>query len=142
MQDVHPTSAATPAPLPMRSARAARAAIDAADRIDGAFAGRDTEADSEKGGVARWGAGGGRRNFAHGCMQVAQYLYHTANFAMTYDGSDESLGLEPVAMCDSDWSERHSIHRGMGCLPCREVPASYASRKERCVALSSTEAEI
>ena len=69
--------------------------------------------------------------------RVLQYLYHTADFAMVVDGS---LGLEPVAMCDSDWGVKHST-AGWAVFVAG-IPVAYASKKERCVALSSTESEI
>ena len=70
-------------------------------------------------------------------QRVVKYLYHTADLAMQYDGS---LGLEPVAVCDSDWNERHSTAGWAAFIA--GIPVSYASKKERCIALSSTEAEI
>ena len=45
-----------------------------------------------------------------------------------------------VAVCDSDWGSQHST--AVWAVFVAGISVAYASKKERCVALSSTEAEI
>lgn len=65
------------------------------------------------------------------------YFVHTASEGITFDGS---RGGDLVAYSDSDWSVAHST-TGY-CIRLAGAPISYTSKRQQCIALSSTEAEI
>ena len=70
---------------------------------------------------------------------VMLYMAQTAELAMIIDGDAENAGTL-VAESDSDWSVGHST-TGF-CLLLAGVAIVYSSKRQPCIALSSTEAEI
>jgi len=66
-----------------------------------------------------------------------RYLYATADLGITFDGTK---GSELEAYSDSDWAVRHST-TGY-CLLLAGGPIGYGSKRQHCIALSSTEAEV
>jgi len=66
-----------------------------------------------------------------------RYLYGTSGYGITFDGyKGETL----TAYSDSDWAVRHST-TGY-CLMLAGGPIGYGSKRQHCIALSSTEAEV
>ena len=70
---------------------------------------------------------------------VMLYMAQTAELAMTLDGK-ASDAATLIAESDSDWSVGHST-TGF-CLLLAGVAIVYSSKRQPCIALSSTEAEI
>ena len=71
--------------------------------------------------------------------QVIVYLAQTATVGITFDGSAEGAS-QLRAATDSDWAVGHST-TGWACILANATFA-YASKRQQCIALSSTEAEI
>ena len=67
------------------------------------------------------------------------YMGHTAELGVTVDGSVPDSDVL-VAESDSDWATGHST-TGFILFLCN-IPVSYSSKRQACIALSSTEAEI
>ena len=70
---------------------------------------------------------------------VMLYMAQTAELAMIIDGDAKNAGTL-IAESDSDWSVGHST-TGF-CLLLAGVAIVYSSKRQPCIALSSTEAEI
>ena len=70
---------------------------------------------------------------------VIVYLAQTAKMGVTFDGCAVDGGTMTAA-CDSDWAVGHST-TGWACSLAGATFA-YASKRQQCIALSSTEAEI
>jgi len=71
---------------------------------------------------------------AHRCLN---YFVRTPTRGITFDGSH---GSALSAYVDSDWSVSHSTTGFVILLA--GAPISYSSKRQQCIALSSTEAEI
>ena len=67
------------------------------------------------------------------------YMAHTSTSSVRIDGSVEG-GDVLTAQCDSDWSVGHST-TGFFCR-LANIPLVYSSKRQPCIAMSSTEAEI
>jgi hypothetical protein len=70
---------------------------------------------------------------------VIVYLAQTASLGVTFDGSADNAGVLQ-GMSDSDWAVGHSTSGWMLFLAGAAVV--YSSKRQPCIALSSTEAEI
>jgi hypothetical protein len=70
-------------------------------------------------------------------LQILAYLYATKEQKTTLDAEES---LQPMAMVDADWAVDFST-AGWAIWICG-CAVSYASKRERCVALSTTEAEL
>ena len=70
---------------------------------------------------------------------VIVYLAQTASYGVTFDGNAENADVL-YAHSDSDWSVGHST-TGWACF-FAGVGFAYASKRQNCIAMSSTEAEI
>ena len=66
-----------------------------------------------------------------------RYIYSTSNLGIVFDGSK---GAALTAYSDSDWAVRHST-TGF-CIIFAGAPIGYSSKRQHCIALSSTEAEV
>ena len=66
-----------------------------------------------------------------------RYVYSTSNLGIVFDGSK---GSALTAYSDSDWAVRHST-TGF-CIIFAGAPVGYSSKRQHCIALSSTEAEV
>eukprot|EP00962_Isochrysis_galbana_P006814 scaffold1847_cov131-Isochrysis_galbana.AAC.10 len=69
--------------------------------------------------------------------KVLRYFIDTASAGITFNGDAASSALEGFS--DSDWSVAHSTSGY--CLCFAGAPLSYTSKRQQCIALSSTEAE-
>ena len=67
------------------------------------------------------------------------YMAHTASLSVTIDASVEG-GERAAGQCDSDWSVGHSTTGFF--LMLAGAPLVYSSKRQPCIAMSSTEAEI
>ena len=70
-------------------------------------------------------------------LRVVHYLHHTKDMSLTYSAA---VDLAPRAMCDADWARHHSTSGWA--IWCGGALVAWASKKQQCVALSTTEAEI
>ena len=66
-----------------------------------------------------------------------RYVYSTSNLGIVFDGSK---GAALTSYSDSDWAVRHST-TGF-CIIFAGAPVGYSSKRQHCIALSSTEAEV
>ena len=71
--------------------------------------------------------------------RVMIYLAQTASDGITYDGSAPGADVM-TAECDSDWNVSHSTTGWVIYLA--NAAVAYASKRQECIASSSTEAEI
>ena len=71
--------------------------------------------------------------------RIVVYLAHTAQLSITIDGSLDGAD-ELDAESDSDWAVGHSTTGFVLFLCC--VAVLYSSKRQQCIAMSSTEAEI
>jgi len=67
------------------------------------------------------------------------YMAQTAQLGITFDG-DSPDAARMFCECDSDWAVGHSTTGWASCLA--GCAFAYASKRQACIALSSTEAEI
>ena len=73
------------------------------------------------------------------CDDTIVYLAQTAHLGLTFDGHADHAG-ELLAESDSDWAVGHSTTGW--CMYLAGVAVSWASKRQACITMSSTEAEI
>ena len=73
------------------------------------------------------------------CDDTIVYLAQTAHLGLTFDGHADHAG-ELMAESDSDWAVGHSTTGW--CMYLAGVAVSWASKRQACITMSSTEAEI
>ena len=73
------------------------------------------------------------------CDDTIVYLAQTAHLGLTFDGHAEHAG-ELMAESDSDWAVGHSTTGW--CMYLAGVAVSWASKRQACITMSSTEVEI
>jgi hypothetical protein len=84
--------------------------------------------------------GGHSREHHQAAKRVLRYLSGNETLALTYDGREDPLVL---GFSDSDWGGCPDTRKSTSAyiFTCGGTAISWASRKQTCVALSSTEAE-
>tara|TARA_B110000503_G_scaffold24765_1_gene39085 strand:- start:167 stop:748 length:582 start_codon:yes stop_codon:yes gene_type:complete len=71
--------------------------------------------------------------------KVIAYLYQHRDESVVFQ-KDEQHGAEPVAYSDSDWAVQPSTTGWI--IFCATALVAYASKRQLCISLSSTEAEV
>jgi hypothetical protein len=71
--------------------------------------------------------------------EIITFLGHTASDGLTFDGTVDGADVMKCE-CDSDWAVGHST-TGWACF-LSNATFAYSSKRQACIALSSTEAEV
>ena len=66
-----------------------------------------------------------------------RYIYSTSNIGIVFDGAK---GTALTAYSDSDWAVHHSTTQY--CIIFAGAPIGYSSKRQHCITLSSTDAEV